>query len=229
MKHARARICYLCGKALLGVSAVEDKDHVPPKQLLAKSLRKSGSRIRLRTLEVHRACNNSYSADERYFTHLLLPFAKGSPAGEAARRKASSDYKEGKARDLVHRVLGQAKSAVNGVILPSGHLWLDYDRTAVDRVVGKIIRGLVYLEHQTILSLPSNINARITLPGQKPPEDFVWFMRSVPHESKGEHQGVFAYRYTSVEGLHYWAMLIWDRVIITACFSETTSPHGEAT
>ncbi len=227
MKPLRPTKCYLCGKPLQGVKGVEDYDHVPPKQLLAKSLRKPENRIKLWTLRVHRACNNSYSADEAYFTHLLIPFAKGTVAGEAVWQKAVQDYAEKKARDIVHRVLNQAKPSVNGVLLPRGKVWLDYEYERIDRVVGKIIRGLVYLERKAILSLPANINVRITLPGQSPPDDFIWFMTNAPGESAGEHQGVFAYRYSMVDGLHYWAMLIWDRVIITACFAETTSLYGE--
>jgi hypothetical protein len=60
---------------------------------------------------------------------------------------------------------------------------------------------------------------QLTPPGEKPPDHFEWFMGNVPTESRGNHQGVFAYRYFATEdGVNYWALLLWDKVIITAMF-----------
>lgn len=216
MKRLAVTTCYLCGKPLTGDKRRENYDHVPPKQLLAKSLRTDKTRfVQLRT---HEPCNNAYKLDEQYFTHAFLPFAQGSVAGNAVRRKAVEEYRAGEQTRLVNRVLGQAKSDVNGILLPSNKVWLDYEFHRIERVVGKIIKGVHFIETRSILDLPDDIGMIITLPGQTPPQDYQDIMRALPKPSQGEHQGVFAYRSFVDRDLHFWALLIWDRIIITAGF-----------
>ncbi|MGZ2381188.1 hypothetical protein ACVIDN_002551 [Rhizobium brockwellii] len=107
-------------------------------------------------------------------------------------------------------------------MLPPGKLWLDLERCRFDRVVAKIIRGLHFLETQRFLTLPDDIKVRLMLPGQPPPDDFERFMTYCASDSKGQHQGVFAYRNAAADDLHYWAMLLWDRILITACVKEAS-------
>ena len=216
MRRVAVTKCYLCGEPLTGDKKLENFDHIPPKQLLAKSLRTSKTRlIQVRT---HEKCNNSYKLDEQYFTHALLPFGRGSIAGDALRLKALAEYQAGEQTRIVERVLSQAKAAVNGILLPRGKIWLDYELDRIERVVGKIIKGLHFLDAQEIISLPSDIGMRITLPGEAPPQDYQDIMAAFPSESRGEHQGVFAYRSFIEDDVHFWALLIWDRIIITAGF-----------
>ena len=165
MRLQKITTCYLCGRPLSGRKEDEDDDHVPPKQLLAKELRRK-YQIRLITLRTHRACNASYNLDEEYFKHCFIPFAIGSEAGDAIWRKAVSEYRSGKKVKLVDHVLRQAKPDVNGVLLPSGKVWLDYDRGRIERVIGKIIKGLHYADTREVLDLPDNLGITITFPGQ---------------------------------------------------------------
>src|SRR5688572_22161465 len=72
-------LCYLCGAPL---SAPIDWDHVPPRQLFAKVIRKKHS-PNLLTIPVHAVCNKSYQQDEDYFLHALAPFGLMSYAGKA--------------------------------------------------------------------------------------------------------------------------------------------------
>ncbi|WP_141489256.1 hypothetical protein [Rhizobium phaseoli] len=227
MQRLKVNQCYLCGKPLIGDREAENDDHVPPEQLLARSLRRPENKIRLTTLRVHKSCNQSYSFDEEYFTQVLIPFARGSVGGNAIFQKAVEDYRAGKRHSLIHRILRQGKSAVGGVLLPSCKLWLDLEYERFDRVVVKIIRGLHFLETQEFLILPDDINVRLTLPGHAPPDDFERFMTYCASDSKGQHQGIFAYRNAVADGLHYWAFLIWDLIIITAFFKVGQPPLSE--
>jgi len=226
MRPQKITTCYLCGKPLSGRKVDEDDDHVPPKQLLAKELRRK-YQIRLVTLRTHQACNSSFNLDEEYFKHCLIPFARGSEAGDAIWRKAVREYWSGEKVRLVDHVLRQAKPVLNGVLLPRGKVWLDYDRSRIDRVIGKIIKGLHYADTREVITLPANLGTSITFPGQRPPDDFIEIMSTFPTESRGEHQGVFAYRSNVAGDLHYWSMLLWDRIIITACFRTLTERQTE--
>lgn len=216
MKRPAVTRCYLCGELLGLETRPESLDHIPPKQLFAKSLR--SSKTRFYQVRTHESCNNSFKLDEQYFTHALVPFGRGSVAGDAVRHKMLEEYHTGKQTRLVEKILHSAKSEINGLLLPPGKIWLDYELDRVERVVGKIIKGLHLLDTGEIIRLPSDITMRITLPGEEPPDDFVRLMDNVPRPSLGEHQGVFAYRSFVEDELHYWALLIWDKIIITACF-----------
>lgn len=71
--------CYLCGLNLKGEN---NADHVPPKQLYGKKIRKTFN-PQLQTLPVHKDCNLSFQYDEDYFVNTLIPFAKNSISGRA--------------------------------------------------------------------------------------------------------------------------------------------------
>jgi hypothetical protein len=185
---------------------------------MAKSLRQRYRPIKLDTLRTHRSCNSSFNLDEEYFKHCLVPFTKGSEAGNAIFSKTVEEYRSGQNVNLVNYVLRQAKDNVRGILLPPGKIWLDYDLDRIERVARKIIKGLYSLDSQQFLDAPDDIGMIITLPGQRPPEDFIDIMKSFPTESRGHHQGVFAYRSYVYESLHFWALLFWDRIIITASF-----------
>jgi hypothetical protein len=98
-----AGLCYLCGKPL---ARPINRDHVPPDQLLPKSLRRV-HRVRLNTLRVHEACNTAYKLDEECFVQVLVPFARGSVAGDALFGKTITDFhaKRRMTVALVNRVL----------------------------------------------------------------------------------------------------------------------------
>src|SRR5688500_6208621 len=72
--------CYLCGTS---IDSDESKDHLPPKQFYAASLRRDLNLSRLVTIPAHGACNRSFEQDEEYFTWSLSPLAVGSTAGNA--------------------------------------------------------------------------------------------------------------------------------------------------
>src|SRR6266699_2466875 len=107
-------ICYLCGKPLTGKLS---KDHVPPKQLYAEEIRRKHN-LDLCTLRVHEACNTGYQSDEDYFVFSLMPFGRGSYAGDALRGKILYDCKHPEQRTLLQKVLNEFERQPSGLILP---------------------------------------------------------------------------------------------------------------
>ena len=78
-------ICYLCGKDLNPDQDSIDKEHVPMKQIYAKSLRRTYNLSNLLTLPTHRLCNQSYQQDEDYFV-ASLHLSAYSNSGRAVQR-----------------------------------------------------------------------------------------------------------------------------------------------
>lgn len=217
--------CYLCGGLLKGDEPTS-RDHIPPRQIFTSEIRKRYE-VKFVTRPVHASCNVSYARDEEYFVHCLIPFTRGTEAGNSLFQKVTTEYQRGKNRALVNQVLSQTKTRVGNIILPSNRVALEFDHLRFDRVVSKIVRGLHSVELNQILPQDIRMFSSLTPPGETPPEHFTWFMNNVVTDSLGEHQGVFAYRHHSdPEGVQYWAMLFWDKVLITAMF-RTEAPQDD--
>lgn len=223
-KRDDAGLCYLCGRPL---AKPINRDHVPPDQLLPKSLRRV-HRIRLNTLRVHAGCNTAYKHDEEYFVQLLVPFARGSVAGDALFHKTVADYHAERRMtvSLVNRVLASFEEQPGGVYLPRGKVAFRIEERFW-RIVWKIVRGLHFQETGNVLPVEWNVKYSITLPDDTPPEHFQLFLQSSA-DDYGEHKAVFAYRretFPASEPLQYWALLFFDRILITAYF---LTPPAEA-
>jgi hypothetical protein len=60
-------------------------------------------------------------------------------------------------------------------------------------------------------------------PDERPPEGVLAFLQAGRIPRHGKYPGVFDYcfeKFPEVHDLHYWAMLLWDRVIIVAWFHD---------
>jgi hypothetical protein len=211
-------ICYLCGEPL---AEPVSNDHVPMQQLFARELRKKHKPSNLLTIPVHDRCNKSYQVDEDYFVHSLMPFAPGSYSGNAFYQKALRDYRDGKNARLVGKVLGEFEPRL---VLPGNKGVKRFEGNRISRVAWKIVRGL-YLHHHNEV-LPADLTTwvvSLTPPGEMPPDHFRVFMSRPDNEPHGQYPGVFDYRFqrfTEVQDIHYWALLIWDRIIITVIFHD---------
>ena len=110
------KLCYLCGRPL---SKPTSKDHCPPKALFAKDLRKRN--VKLITNQVHGHCNNSYQRDEEYFIATMIPFARGSTAGNAIYKERISSFDEdGRNLRLGEKILREFEPRPGGLHLPTG-------------------------------------------------------------------------------------------------------------
>lgn len=208
-------ICYLCGKPLVPPISV---DHVPPKQLYAKEVRKAHS-PNLLTIPVHAACNRSYQHDEDYFVNALAPYGTGSYSGSAILREVFQKYGAGEKVPLVHKVLNEFQRAPSGIQLPPGLVAQRIEGSRIHRVAWKIVRGLYFHEFGEYLPGDTPNALEIAPPDRPPPERFLHALHDV--ESRGSYPGVFDYkfaRYSELSDFNYWGMLLWDRLILIMAF-----------
>ena len=209
--------CYLCGRLLHGPKP--SKDHCPPKALFAKKLRHN---LKLITLPVHKDCNASYAYDEQYFKATMFPLARGSVAGEAIFHESIE-----KAHDDAHRmtlatkIYREFEERPSGLYLPAGRVLKRQEGARITRVAWKIVRGLNFHHHGTILKEDhSRVVCHETPPGQEPSDVLQAMTRHPDDETHGQYSGVFDYRFRvkDLEELNYWAFLLWDRIIIEVLF-----------
>lgn len=210
-------ICYLCGKPL---APPLSQDHVPPRQFYADAIRKQHN-PNLRTITVNTACNLAYQLDEDYFTNTVAPFARGSYSGNALLHEIFRKYHSGEKRGLVHKVHQEFEHRPSGLILPQGLVAKRIEGKRVRRVAWKIIRGLYFHHFNEVL--PGDIPNRLEIvpPDQPPPKEFIIGLPDDP--VRGQYPGVFDYKFAKFPEVHnfnYWAMLLWDRIIMIMTFHD---------
>jgi hypothetical protein len=218
-------ICWICGNAMNGGYA---RGHFEPKQLYAKSMRTgTGPALNLRTSRVHKTCDEAYSSDEEYFCNSLAPFARGSRSGDAFLQDAVAAYSKER-RTLIDRVLGEFEHRPHGLILPPNKVAKRFDRSRIDRVALKIVRGLFFNHYGRIL--PENLTVQIDMvpPWQPLPElAFVALGNQPVH---GNHPDVFAYKFANfpeANDLHCWAFFLWERISFIVTFHDPACECAE--
>jgi len=212
--------CYLCGKLL---SEPVNRDHVPPQRFFAREIRKKFNLAELITLPTHEACNTRWRMDEEYFVHTFLPFARGSISGDALYRDGVRRIQRGTNVPLANAVLKEFQQHVNGVILPANRIAKKFDAQRVHDVIYKIIRGLHYHHEGEILPAVASCHFTVTPANEEPPDFFVTLAEEGLLQSEGRYRGVFAYarrKFSEANNLHFWAMMFWDRLLITAAFHD---------
>jgi len=208
-------VCYLCGNKL---AQPINKDHVPPRQLYTEDIRKK-HKPNLLTIPVHSACNLSYQFDEDYFVNTLAPFARGSYSGNSFVEDVFKKYSINVKRDLVHKILNEFERNPSGLILPPNLVAKRIEGNRVHRIAWKIIRGLYFHHFNKVLPENTPHSLSIITPDQVPPEEFLIALADA--KSEGSYPGVFDYKFTQLPELNdfnYWAMLLWDRVILIIPF-----------
>jgi hypothetical protein len=213
-------LCYLCGEPL---AKPVSYDHVPMQQLFAREVRKKHNLSNLFTIPVHDRCNKTYQPDEDYFVHSLMPFAPGSYSGKALYQKVLRDYRGGKNVGLVGKILGEFEPRPSGLVLAGNKVAKRFEGKRISRIAWKIVRGLYFRHHNEVLPADLTTWVSLTPPGEMPPEHFMIFMSLPDNEPHGQYPGVFDYRFqrfTEVQDIHYWALLIWDSIIITVIFHD---------
>jgi hypothetical protein len=132
------------------------------------------------------------------------------------------DYRAGKQVPLTRRVLGEFEPSPSGLLLPGGKVVKRFDGERIKRVIWKMVRGLHF--HHTGEILPerwSAVGVQLFTLDQQPPEDVIEFAGT--HPSHGTYQGVFDYKfdkYPESNNLHYWLLLLWDRIIFRVTFHD---------
>ena len=219
MKKILTNTCYLCGKPL---APPINADHPVLRQLFAPDIRRKYNISKLLTLDVHKSCNTGYKRDEDYFVRTLTPFARGSEAGNAIYAKVLNDYRVGKEVPLTKKVLREFHPSPAGLILPGGKVVKRFEGQRLRRVTWKMVRGLHF--HHTGEVLPeqwSTVGVKMFSPGEQPTDDVLHFARITA--SRGTYPGVFDYKFEKfpkANNLHYWLLLIWDRLIFRVSFHD---------
>ena len=217
------QLCYLCGMPL---TEPITPDHVPPKQLYAPDVR----RVRgpnLLTIPVHDACNKFYQRDEDYFVQSLVPFARGSYAGNAIYKWMLESYRKGNNAGLVRKVLAEFEPRPSGLILPGNKVVKRFAGDRIARVAWKIVRGLYFHHHQEVLPVDLVTWIAVIPPDQIPPKHFLYFANLPDNKPHGIYPGVFDYRFQKFSVEHYWALLLWDRIIVTVIFHDPTCRYDK--
>ena len=206
-------ICYLCGTSFSGEI---NRDHVPPQQLYADSIRKNHN-PNLLTLPVHKNCNSSYQFDEDYFAVTLMPLGLGSYSGNAFYSEKLSKFKQNKKVGLIRKILGEFEPRPSGLYLQNDKVLKRFDGVRLGRISWKIVRGLYFYHFKEFLPEGIKKNIRIVSPGEKPPPEFSDIIND---PVRGQYPGVFDYRFTDSlsHNFHYWALLLWDRIILIIDF-----------
>jgi hypothetical protein len=148
VKKVTTTICYICGKPL---APPINADHPVMQQLFAPEIRRKYNVSQLITLDVHRACNTAYKDDEDYFVRTLMPFARGSEAGNAIYAKALGDFRMRKQVLLTRMVLREFEPNPSGLIIPGGKVIKRFQGERLRRVAWKIVRGLHFYHNNDVL------------------------------------------------------------------------------
>jgi hypothetical protein len=222
VKTPKNPLCYLCGNPL---GEPTSKDHIPLKALFPPEIRKKHKPTKLVTVRVHKACNESYLFDEEYFIYSLYPFALGTYVGDAMRKHIRQKFRAGKNQKLIAMMMAEFDHRPGGLVLPFGQMIKRFDSNRIERVLWKIVRGLHFHHNTEVLPANWRISWSLTTreePG--PPEHFKLFRDLPGNEPLGDYPGVFTYRvqyFSETEiSLHYWAVLIWDSILVTIQFHD---------
>jgi hypothetical protein len=105
-----------------------------------------------------------------------------------------------------------------GLLLPPGRVAKRFQGERLLRVAWKIVRGLYFFHIGEFVEEDAPRYLEIVPPGEMPPASF--FVLS-GKENHGKYPGVFDYTsaaYPQEHNFNYWAMLLWDRIILTMGF-----------
>jgi len=212
----------LCGQPLAGEL---NDDHVPPKQIFAKQVRKTHS-PNLETVQVHKSCNAEYQSDEDYFVSTLVPLAVETYAGRSVVEDQARRLATGRRTGLLNFVHKEFESRPSGLVLPDGLLAKRYNRPRVERVAWKIVRGLYFLQEKRVLPEATPFGLQVASPPEDSVPSLLSFLDGVP--SFGKYRAVFDYTYRRIEEppMYLWAMLLWDRVILVLGHHEPIAAPG---
>jgi len=109
-------------------------------------------------------------------------------------------------------------------VLPSGKTVKRFEGARLRRVVWKMVRGLHFYHTGEVLPEQwSTVGVKLFSPDERPTDDVLLFARTT--SSRGTYPGVFDYKFDKfpeANNLHYWLLLLWDRLIFRIAFHDLT-------
>ena len=209
--------CYLCAEAL--TDPISD-DHVPPRQLYGKAIRRKHN-PNLLTLPVHKSCNASYQHDEDYFVYSMSSLAVRTYSGKSVIDDIKRRFEEGKQQRLLSMAWKEWEKRPSGLVLPAGKMAKRIDGKRIYRVAWKIVRGLFFYHERKLVRETTPNRVEYVAPDTRPPTPF-FTLNEQPN--LGQYPGVFDFRYRQFPEAHnlwYWAMLFWDAFMVLLAFHDT--------
>ena len=149
-----------------------------------------------------------------------MPHARGSYAGNAFYQKTLDSFHRGRNPGLVRKVLRDFEPRPSGLVLPGNQVVQRVNGARISRVAWKIVRGLYFHHHNEVLRAKAARCVTVTPPNRVPPEHFRVLANQPEAQSRGQYPGVFDYKFGEYPEGHYWALLFWDRIIVTLVFHD---------
>ena len=223
------RICYLCGNDLNPDDGNIDRDHVPMRQIYAKSLRRE-YHLNLLTLPTHKSCNRSYQQDEDYFV-ASLHLSAYSNSGKAVQQDIISRMRDGRWPGLTREV----RSQVSRIVLPDGTELIHLEAFRIARITWKMVRGLFFYETNRFLPKETpNVSKNPIIfwnnkliSGIDSKEDREQFDMIRENPSRGNYWRIFDYKYCKVptkenpdEYIWAWGIWLWDSIALLTFFED---------
>ncbi|MBN1970363.1 MAG: hypothetical protein JW870_13425 [Candidatus Delongbacteria bacterium] len=227
MKNQSNNICYICGK-LIDTSTEDEQfklsmDHVPPKQFFPKQIRQDEN-LNLELVPSHKKCNNDYKDDEEYFYHSLYPLvANVNPImSQVIYKDFVRKSRKPQTPALIRRIFSSASTTTQGgIILPHHIVVINIDEIRIQKVAGKIARGVLFLETQKYLPPKNIVDMRMCENESDVPEMYQlsWQASSI----LGSFPKVFSYKYFQLDNLHIISLLFWESFMFCIAIQEIKS------
>lgn len=207
-------ICYLCGDAVERSSRDSDmglsRDHIPPKQFFPQPLRKQVN-PNLDVVPSHKKCNNAYKNDEDYFYTSLYPLVANGNSHMA--KVIVSDFVRRSQKQQTPAMLrkifaGASGVSAGGIVLPRGKIEILVDEARIQRIAGKIARGVLFMARGVSTSESDIADMRLCEQETEVPEMYQLSWRATQLE--GRYPEVFSYRYFLFEGHYIISLLFWE-------------------
>lgn len=202
------KICYLCSKPIKGKSS---DDHVPPKQFYPKEIRESEN-MSLQLAPSHGQCNNNFKDDEEYFYTSLYPLVDKYNPEMAAKiiRDFARRCQKPQMPAMLRNIFGNASETTKGgIILPASVVEINIDLCKIQRIAGKIARGVIFLSTEKYAPEANIVDMRICPEESEAPEMYQISWRCAG-SIKGSYPKVFSYKYMQYEQYHIISLLFWE-------------------
>ena len=153
-------------------------------------------------------------------------------AGDSIFKKFMGDaHNDERKQRLAKKILREFEQRPSGLYIPPDLVVKRQDGARIRRIAWKVVRGLYSYHYGSLLPEAISVRCELIPPGRRPPEVLQYVCGLSDDETHGRYGGAFDYRFRVIETdlgkSNYWALLIWDRIIMTLCFHDPWSCQCE--
>lgn len=206
--------CYLCGNPVEHSPRDGEmrlsRDHIPPRQFFPQPLRKQVN-PNLDVAPSHKKCNNAYKDDEDYFYASLYTLVANGNSRMA--NVIFSDFvrrsKKQQTPAMLRKIFADASGiSAGGIVLPPGRIEVHVDEARIQRIAGKIARGILFLSTGIFAPESGVVDMRLCEKESEVPELYQLSWQATLIE--GRYPQVFSYRHFLFEDHHIISLLFWE-------------------